>query len=95
VGVYVFACMYTSFDVGVYICACRYTDFTSGCVYIYVYSHRVHMCLYIFTYMHTEFTCVCIHISVHAHRVYECVCRSQTVTLACVIALASRASCRR
>ena len=42
-GVYVFACMYTSFDVGVYICACRYTDFTSGCVYIYVYSHRVHM----------------------------------------------------
>jgi len=58
--------------VGVYICACRYTEFTCGCVYIYVSSHKGHMCVYTFTYMDTEFTCVCVYMYVHTHN--GCVC---------------------
>jgi len=52
----------------------------SGYVCISVYSHRVHVCVYIFTYIHTgfPFVCVCIHVYVRGVnilvRIYLRVC---------------------
>jgi len=59
--------------VGVCVFPYTYTEFTSGYVCISVYSHRVHVCVYMFTYIRTGFPCVFVCIHVYIRGVYTLV----------------------
>ena len=51
------------------------------CIYLHIYTRKLHVCGYIFKYMYTKFTgvytpstCVCAYIYIHVRQIHVSVC---------------------